>query len=609
MPSTYRLDIESLAQAYATGALTPAQVVNDICDRIDAAGNANPVWIHVEPRGRLLERAAALEATRAAHTNQAGGAQLPLFGIPFAIKDNIDAAGLPTTAGCPAFAYVPDAAATVVERLLAAGALLIGKTNLDQFATGLVGTRSPYGACHNVFDARYISGGSSSGSAVAVASGLVSFALGTDTAGSGRVPAAFNNIVGLKPTRGLVSTTGVVPACRSLDCVSIFALSCADALRVLDTLEGYDPADPYSRRAGAQPSFSAAHFRFAVPRAGQLEFYGDTEYARLFEQAAQRLIALGGTRIEVDFSAFFAAQELLYNGPWIAERTAQLESFIAAQPDAVHPVTRRVIESGKAYTAAQAFRAQHRLADLTRQTEAVWDTADVLLVPGAPTIYTLAQVEAEPYVLNARLGHYTNFVNLLDLAAITVPAGFRVDGLPFGVTLIGPAFSDRALAALAARFNAEPDSNHPIHAPERDASAMINVAVVGAHLSGMPLNHELTGRGARLLRATRTAPLYRLYALNSTNSTQAPKPGLVRVGNNSSGSSVDIEVWAMPSRHFGTFVAGIPAPLGVGTLTLADGESVQGFLCEHYAVAGCEDISAMGGWRNFVQTRSAAASE
>ena len=603
MPFTYSLGIETLAHAYATGALTPAQVVSDICDRIDAAGNANPAWIHVEPRERLLERAAALAKARADHTNHAGVAHLPLYGIPFAIKDNIDAAGLPTTAGCPEFTYVPGADATVVKQLLAAGALLIGKTNLDQFATGLVGTRSPYGACHNVFDARYISGGSSSGSAVAVASGLVSFALGTDTAGSGRVPAAFNNIVGLKPTRGLVSTTGVVPACRSLDCVSVFAPSCADALRVLDTIEGYDPADPYSRRAGAQPSFSASHFRFAVPRAGQLEFFGDAEYARLFEQAAQRLIALGGTRIDVDFSAFFATQELLYNGPWVAERTAQLESFIAAHPGAVHPVTRRVIESGKAYTAAQAFRAQHRLAALTRQTDAVWDTADMLLVPGAPTIYTLAEVEAEPYALNARLGHYTNFVNLLDLAAITVPAGFRIDGLPFGVTLIGPTFSDRALAALAARFNAEPESNTMRQAPPPDATTMVNVAVVGAHLSGMPLNTQLTERGARLLRATHTAPHYRLYVLNTT---KPAKPGLVRVTNG--GSGIEVEVWTMPARHFGSFLNGIDAPLGIGTVSLEDGENVKGFLCEHYAASGCKDITALGGWRKFVHLQSQGAS-
>lgn len=599
MLSTYSLGIETLAHAYATDALAPAQVVNDICDRIEAAGNANPAWIHVEPRERLLERAAALEAARANYPHHADGAHLPLYGIPFAIKDNIDAAGLPTTAGCPDFAYVPGTDATVVKRLLAAGALLIGKTNLDQFATGLVGTRSPYGACRNVFNARYISGGSSSGSAVAVASGLVSFALGTDTAGSGRVPAAFNNIVGLKPTRGLVSTTGVVPACRSLDCVSVFALSCADALQVLYTIEGFDPADSYSRRASAQLSFSAAHFRFAVPRSDQLEFFGDTEYARLFEQAAQRLEALGGTRIEADFSAFFAAQELLYNGPWIAERTAQLESFIAAQPGAVHPVTRRVIESGIAYTAAQAFRAQHRLAALRRESEAVWDAADTLLVPGAPTIYTLAEVEAEPYALNARLGLYTNFVNLLDLAAITVPAGFRVDGLPFGVTLIGPAFSDRALATLAARFSASPISESP--AACREQPGVVRIAVVGAHLSGMPLNTQLTERGAQLVRAARTAPCYRLYALNATTPA---RPGLVRVASGSAGCCIEVEVWAMPARHFGSFMCGIAAPLGIGTVTLEDGEDVKGFLCEHYAVAGCEDITALGGWRMFVDSHS-----
>jgi allophanate hydrolase len=589
---TYSLDIARLAHAYASGSLTPAQVVNDICDAIEATRDANPAWIHVPPRAHLLEQAAALEADRL------NGAQLPLYGIPFAVKDNIDVAGMPTTAACPAFAYEPKATAPVVQKLLAAGALLIGKTNLDQFATGLVGVRSPYGACRNVFDGRYISGGSSSGSAVAVASHQVSFALGTDTAGSGRVPAAFNNIVGLKPTRGLVSTTGIVPACRSLDCVSVLAQSCAGALKVLDTIEAYDPSDPYSRRAGYAESFSVERFSFALPRRDQLEFYGDGAYAQLFEQAALHLEAIGGTRREIDLSAFLAAQEMLYEGPWIAERAAQLETFINANPEAVHPVTKRVIESAKSYSAADLFRAQHRLAALKRETEAVWETADVLAVPGAPTIYTIAEVEADPLTLNARLGRYTNFVNLLDLAAITVPAGFRADGLPFGVTLIGPAFSDRALVALAARFSASPasDSSVVYSTSHKKEPGTVRIAVVGAHLSGMPLNSQLTERGARLLRTVRTAPRYRLYALNGS---PPPKPGLVHVENDGDGGCIEVEVWAMNERRFGDFVSGIPAPLGIGTVTLEDGEEVKGFLCEHYAVTGCTDITALGGWRKY----------
>lgn len=592
MSSTYSLDIGRLAHAYASGQLTPAQVVNDICDEIEATRNANPVWIHVEPRERLLEQVASLETTRAK------GGRLPLYGVPFAVKDNIDVATMPTTAACPAFAYEPRASAPVVERLLAAGAIPIGKTNLDQFATGLVGTRSPYGACRNVFDARYISGGSSSGSAVAVASHQVSFALGTDTAGSGRVPAAFNNIVGLKPTRGLVSTSGIVPACRSLDCVSILARSCDSALQVLDIIEGYDPSDPYSRRACFTESFSVEHFSFALPHRDQLEFFGDEAYAQLFEQAALRLETLGGKRREIDLSAFLAAQEMLYEGPWVAERTAQLEAFIDANPEAVHPVTKRVIESGKSYSASDLFVAQHRLAALKRETEAVWDAADVLVVPGAPTIYTVEEVESDPFTLNARLGRYTNFVNLLDLAAITVPAGFRPDGIPFGITLIGPAFSDRTLAALAARFHAFPDSDSPATRPAsyQEEPGMVRVAVVGAHLSGMPLNGQLTDRGAQLLRTVRTAPRYRLYALNGS---PPPRPGLVRVENDGDGGSIEVEVWAMPERRFGDFVSGIPAPLGIGTVMLEDGEEVKGFLCEHYAIAGCADITALGGWRKY----------
>ncbi|MGH8648463.1 MAG: allophanate hydrolase, partial [Burkholderiales bacterium] len=449
MPTPYSLDRARLAAAYSSGALTPSALVRDVFRAIaQTRADCNPIWIHLAPEDAVAAQARQLEARRAA------GEVLPLYSIPFAVKDNSDVAGMPTTAACPAYAYLPQHTAHAVRRLEQAGALLIGKTNLDQFATGLVGTRSPYGACFNPFDRRYIAGGSSSGSALAVATGLVSFALGTDTAGSGRIPAAFTNIVGLKPTRGLISTSGIVPACRSLDCVSVFALSCADAVEVLATTGDFDPDDPYSRRPDEPGVFPAGRFRFALPRREQLEFFGDRAYAALFEAAGKRLQALGGAPAETDFTPFFAAQELLYGGPWIAERAVHLGEFIASHPDAVHPVTRKVIESGKSYSAMDAFRAQHRLAALKRATEAVWQAADVLVVPGAPTIYTLSQVEADPVTLNSRLGLYTNFVNLLDLAAITVPVGFRPDGLPFGVTLIGPAFSDRPLAALGARLHA-----------------------------------------------------------------------------------------------------------------------------------------------------------
>jgi allophanate hydrolase len=522
----------------------------------------NPVWIH-----RVAEEDLAAPA--------AGG---PLAGLRFAVKDNIDVAGMPTTAACPAYAYTPAVSATAVQKLLDAGAVCAGKTNLDQFATGLSGMRSPYGECRNAYDPEYISGGSSSGSALAVALGMAEFALGTDTAGSGRVPAAFNNLVGLKPTRGLVSTAGVVPACRSLDCVSVFAKSAGRALEVLETMQGFDEADPYSRR-GEAVSLPMGSLRFAVPR--QLEFYGDRGYEALFAAALERL---GGVRVPVDFAPFLAVQKLLYDGPWLAERTAQLESFIAERPQDMHPVTREVVAGGSRFSAIDAFRAQYRLAELRRETEALWRGADVLVVPGAPTIYKRKELAADPIALNARLGLYTNFVNLLDLAAITVPAGFRGDGLPFGITLIGPAFSDRALAALAARFLGE----QPI-AP----ASGVRVAVVGAHLSGMPLNKQLIERSATLVRSARTSSDYRLYDLFDG------RPGLVRSGQ---GAPVEVEVWDMSSAHFGSFVAQIPPPLGIGTLTLEDGEQVKGFLCEAWAVAGKKDITASGGWRRYLNS-------
>jgi len=582
------LSIPALRAAYAAKALTPPAVVRECLARIEVCAD-NPIWIHRVPRAQVLARAEALE-----RLSPAERARLPLYGIPFALKDNIDAEGMPTTAACPEYSYSPARSSTVASKLLDAGAILMGKTNLDQFATGLVGTRSPYGACRNAFDERYISGGSSSGSAVAVAKGLVSFALGTDTAGSGRIPAAFNNVVGLKPTRGLVSTTGVVPACRSLDCVSVFAMTCADAGAVLGVIAGFDAADPFSRPKQEEAAFSPTNFRFAVPKADQLEFFGDTGYAQLFEAAIRNLAGIGGEIVEIDLAPFLAVQDLLYGGPWVAERLAALETFLAEKPAAFHPVTRQITESGRRFSAVDAYRGLYRLAELKRECEAVWKAADVMLVPAAPTVYTIAEVEANPVELNSRLGLYTNFVNLLDLAALSVPAGFRSDRLPFGVTLIGPAFSDHSLAELGARFNGERVKPVP-------GASQVRVAVVGAHLSGMPLNHQLTERGARMVRSTRTAPGYRLYALDDT---LPPKPALVRSGDGH-GSCIDVEVWEMPMHKFGSFVAEIPSPLGIGTLSLADGEPVKGFLCEAYAIDGKPEITSFGGWRNYL--RSVAA--
>jgi len=488
----------------------------------------------------------------------------------------------------------------VVQALVDAGAIPIGKTNMDQFATGLVGTRTPHGACSSVYDARYISGGSSSGSAVAVASGLASFALGTDTAGSGRVPAAFNGLVGLKPTRGLLSGTGVVPACRSLDCVSIFTLTCDDAHTVWGAARGFDAEDGFSRvpRAGDEATaWLAGSFSFGVPAANQLQFFGDDAAAALFAQAVERMEALGGRKIEIDFSAFRAAAALLYAGPWVAERYAAIRGFIESHASDMNPVVRGIIEGAKRYSAADAYAAEYKLRELRRAAEAQWERMDVMLLPTTGTIFTHEEVAAAPVERNTDLGYYTNFVNLLDLAAVAVPAGRRANGLPFGVSLIGPAFSDEALTSLADRFHR---AQGAVPGDLVDLSpcppGCVSVAVVGAHLSGQPLNHELTGRRAQLIRACRTAPHYRLYALDGT---MPPKPGLVR-DPAFKGPGIEVEVWAVPEHQFGSFVAGVPAPLGIGNALLDDGSKVKSFICEPYAVAGATEITRFGGWRHYL---------
>jgi allophanate hydrolase len=528
----------------------------------------------------------------------------PLYGIPFVIKDNIDLAQVPTTAGCAEFAYVPQQSATVVQRLIQAGAIPLGKTNLDQFATGLVGARSPYGPCRNSFDANFVAGGSSSGSAVAVAMGLASFALGTDTAGSGRVPAAFNNIVGLKPTLGRLSTSGVVPACRSLDTVSIFALSCGDAAAVLGAAAGFDAADAYSRTLD---DVSLAGKRFGVPRAPDLEFFGDADYAGLFDATVQRLQALGYTPVTIDFAPFLEAARLLYEGPWVAERFAAVGDFLTAHPHAGLKTTRAIIEAGGRLSASEAFKGIYRLKALQRACTALWSHMDFLLTPTAGTIYTVAAVEAEPVRLNANLGYYTNYMNLLDLAGVAVPAGFRGDGLPFGVTLVGPAASERALLHVAGKLHracvaslgAMPETA-PSEGPPPPQTApppgFVSIAVCGAHMQGLPLNHQLCDRGSHLLRATRTAPKYRLIALEGG---PPYRPGLIRVAGE--GAAIEVELWAMPQQQLGSFLGGIPAPLGLGTLELEDGTTSLGFICEGYAADSGADISRYGGWRTYLE--------
>jgi allophanate hydrolase len=592
------LDIATLRSNYRSGAFTPSDVIEEIYRRIRAFEN-NPIWIYLVPEEAAIAASKALTDLTTK----------PLFGIPFAVKDNIDVAKLPTTAACPEFSHRAQENANVVQRLLDEGAILIGKTNLDQFATGLVGVRSPYGACRNPFNPDFISGGSSSGSAVAVAAGLVSFALGTDTAGSGRVPAAFANIVGLKPTRGVLSTRGVVPACRSLDCVSILSLTPDDAETVFEVAATYDPQGSYSRQYF--PVATLKTWRIGVPLDLQLDQEVEDQYRRLFTEAVNRFRSLGHAIVTTDVKPFLEAANLLYGGPWVAERFAAVGTFIKEHPDSVHPVVREIILGGEKFTAVEAFNAQYRLEQLRRETAKTWESIDVLLLPTAPTIYRIEEIEQEPVSLNSRLGIFTNFTNLLDLAAIAAPAGSRSDGLPFGVTLLGPAFSEAWLFALvkpyleslrpclgATRVTYPAAQPQPRELPARPDEVML--AVVGAHLTGERLNYQLTDLGARFVARTKTAPIYRLFALPSTSPS---KPGLVRVGPES-GSSIEIEIWEIPIPEFGNFIQNVLSPLSIGTIHLENGQQVKGFLCEGIAANGAVDITEFGGWKNYLQSLS-----
>jgi allophanate hydrolase len=594
--------IASLVAAHRTGARSPEQTVAESYARIRAHDDP-AVFITLRPEDEVRAEARAL-----AHDGER-----PLLGVPVALKDNIDMAGVPTTAACPAFAYTPGKDATVVTRLKRAGALIIGKTNLDQFATGLVGVRSPYGIPRNTLRADLIPGGSSSGSAVAVAAGLVPLALGTDTAGSGRVPAGFNNIVGLKPSPGLMPTTGVVPACRSLDCVSVFALTIDDAFTAVAALAGPDPADAYSRALplGALGAV-APGTKIGVPRPGQRLFFGDHVSAAAYEAALAHLARLGLAIEQIDIEPFYETARLLYDGPWLAERYLVARAVIASAPEEMHPVTREIILGGARPTAADAFAAFHQLEELRRTADATFRTVDALALPTMPTVYTVKQVLADPIQLNSRLGTYTNFVNLLGLCGLAVPAAMRDDGAPFGITLLAPGGRDAELASIGRLFHA--DTGHALGAtdeaqppltpvspePGRDETAL---AVVGAHLSGMPLNHELKALGARFLQATTTAPDYRLFALAGT---KPPKPGLLRVAPGD-GGAIEVELWAVSAAAFGRFVAAVPPPLSIGTLRLADGRGAKGFLIEAAATAGARDITRFGGWRAYVRETEAVA--
>ena len=609
-PDTTPHTIAGLLTAYRQGRLTPAQAVSAF---LQPQADADPAWI-CKASPDFIQAQLDRLIGQSPDT-------LPLFGIPFAVKDNIDVAGLPTTAACPAYAYEPTASATVVERLMAAGAIVVGKTNLDQFATGLVGTRSPYGIPRSTFSAEHVSGGSSAGSAVVVARGDVCFSLGTDTAGSGRVPAGFNNLVGLKPTPGLVPITGVVPACKSLDCVSIFALTAADAARVLAVMEGPDAPAPVFNVVQPQPPRFPRRLRIGVPT--QLEFFGDTAYAAAFEQARARWASLQDETgqpwpvefVPIDLAPFSAVARLLYEGPWVAERYAAISDFIESHADDMNPVVRGIIEGARRFDATATFKSLYKLRELAAHTLPVWDQIDLMLVPTAPTHPTVASVEADPVVRNSQLGTYTNFVNLLGLAALALPSGFTEVGMPFGITLIAPGGSDAALADLGVAWQQSlqgpmgyplgcrlgvPTSEELALSNQASAKPMMSLAVVGAHLSGMPLHGQLVERGARLRASTTTSPRYKLYALPGT---VPPKPGLARLSPDAApeeGHAIALEVYDVPMADVGSFLALIPSPLGLGSVELADGSWVKGFICEPCGLAGAQDISHYGGWRAYM---------
>src|SRR3954449_5013661 len=593
--------VAAIVAAHRAATMTPAQTVARSYQRIRDY-NDPAVFISLRDEKDALAEAQAL--------TEMDPASLPLFGVPVAVKDNIDAQGMPTTAACPAFSYSPAHDSTAVAKLRAAGAIIIGKTNLDQFATGLVGVRSPYGIPVNPIRGDLIPGGSSSGSAVAVSAGLVPLALGTDTAGSGRVPAMLNNIVGLKPSLGLISNAGLVPACRTLDCISVFSLTVDDAMTALAAMAGPDGADPFSRNRplGAVTAFPAS-LRLGVPRNGQLIFFGDRAAEKAYDDALKRWTSLGATLVEFDLEPFYETARLLYEGPWVAERYLVIRNLLASSPDSIHPVTREITAAGSRPTAADTFAALYRLQGLRKIAERTFTNIDALVLPTAPTAYTTAQVLANPVELNSRLGTYTNFVNLLDLCGLALPAAMRADGIPFGITLLAPTGHDALLASIGRVFHADTKLTlgakgvaQPALAPlAADSSDEIPIAVVGAHLSGMVLNSELKALNGQLIEATRTAADYKLYALKTT----PPKPGMLRV-EAGKGASIELEIWSLSSSAFGKFVNAIPAPMAIGTVRLADGRSVKGFLVEPEVLGEARDITAYGGWRKYMADATTA---
>jgi len=587
------LNISVLKKAYQSKTITPNKLFAQLREKAQTLEN---VWIHLLSESELqpyLDNLLKKEPK-----------DCPLWGVPFAIKDNIDLAGVPTTAACPEFSYTPEKSAHVIKVLINAGAIPLGKTNLDQFATGLVGTRSPYGATPNSFNKSYISGGSSSGSAVSTASGVVSFALGTDTAGSGRVPACFNNLVGLKPSKGLLSNTGLVPACKSIDCISIFSLTADDARTVFSIAADYDENDCFSRPNPITNQGCVeltTDFTFAVPLNEQLEFFGDEDYQHGFALAVEQLISIGGHKVEIDFSPMLNAASLLYEGPWVAERYLATKDILLNQPEAMMEVTRTIISGGAKPKASDSFAAMYKLQALKKLADKLVSSVDVIVTPTAGRHFTLAEIEEEPIVRNSQLGYYTNFMNLLDFSAIAVPTSFTKNNMPFGITLFSDAMTDQKLLTLAKRMQDNIQlplgaTQNPYQVTENtidNSAGYIDLVVCGAHLSGMVLNHQLTSRGGLLKQVTKSSAHYRMYAVPG----EVERPAMIREEHN--GESFDVEVWSLPIAEFGSFVQGIAQPLGIGKVELISGEYVTGFIAEGYAAKLAQDITQFKGWRAY----------
>lgn len=588
------MTIASLKDQFLSNNLNPADFYRELYPKV-LDSKSHHLWIHILDLEDILYQLENL--------GPVDFKKFPLYGIPFAIKDNIDFMEAPTTAACPDFEYRAEFSATVVEQLMAAGAILVGKTNMDQFATGLVGTRSPYGTAVNALNSQYIPGGSSSGSAVAVAQDLVVFALGTDTAGSGRVPAAMNGIIGLKPSRGVFSCHGVVPACRSLDCVSVFAHSVADCRDVFKICSAQaDPSDSYSRELESLPCSlprSSSKIIVGVPDHQSLEFFNSSSSQQAWEKFVSDLNNRDGFEIqEIDFSPFLESARLLYEGPWVAERYLACRDLIENSPESMMPVTRKIISNGNNFSALDYFSSEYKLKALAREASAILNGIDVIATPTIGRPYTLNEIAEDPVVLNSNLGYYTNFMNLLDMAALAVPAGDLDDNLQFSITLFHHAGSDMWLMKLADQILA--GTLLPLPESTTSGPSKVKVAVCGAHLSGFPLNWQLTERGATLVEQTQTAPFYRLFDLNESH-LPVKRPGLARVPDN--GTSIHVEVWEMPASEFGSFVAAIPPPLGIGKCELLSGEWVSSFICEGYFIdtPGVIDISHHSGWPAYMQ--------